>query len=632
MRPLSLDGESRSLAKFFYSPYLVPFLFLLFHYGVFTGIEGFSHDAGDGLAAFKFFSFPPRYWNWMENTGQPFWLDMAWFRVQDPLWWPLLALCKALPLGTLAAFHTFLLLRIAVLGVGIGLLFRDFGARGMARQLGVALALFGSFGANLFAQFGLFDLGFTFVFGLYFFRRRSWWALTAVFVSATQSYTALLLFPFALVAALRYHRVLRAHWREVGTGLVVVSLAAASSFVAVREEGLLPILRSLRYHSTVDETGRNLTRGSDFGKSVFDKAALDSTKTCHTEKFCSESSWSWLVDLFSPKQDGKHYASYLTVTGLLAALLGLILMPWRGRVAVGVFALLSFLLSLGSKTPLWGLTQTLFPFLYVVRHTHHLMSLTVLALCFAAAMALTQIPNRRLVAFLALVAVLELFAFDRWTAFRVRTEPSTALKELVRTPLPQTFMTREFRPAFRHPSPRSGWATLSGIPTALENAPEGNQPRHFGAVTSFYWESYVRARLSKKEPDLRRAFGVRPNPVVSVSPGMVPVPLNWIGENLEAEIASGTSAYFSVPFDAVAEVRVNGQTAAFEKAQGFGVSVPLGNGPHKVELIPKLGTRNAVFGLFYGSYCLWFAWAFAQGFLSARARTMPEKNGLLAMT
>lgn len=609
--PLVLDGDSKALSRLLSWPFLVPLLFLLFHHGVFRGVVAFSHDAGDGLAAYKFFSFPPRYWNWLENTGQPFWLDMAWFRLQDPLWWPLLALCKALPFGTFTGFQVFLLVRIAILGVGIALLFERLGARGVAKQLGVAMALFGSVGANLFAQFGLFDLAFTFVFGLYFLLRGSWPGFAVVLISATQSYLLLLLFPFLLIAALALRRKL---WRaEVLVTVAVVSLALGSTLVAVRQTGLLPILRTLRYHSVVDETGRNLTKGSDFGRNVFDTAALANRETCHEAKFCSESSWSWLGDLFKPSQSGAHYTSYLTVTGLLLAWIGFCLVPWRGRAIVASFAGFSFLLSLGSKTPLWGSLQAAFPFLHYVRHTHHLMSLSVLALILAASVALTQISRRALLVALGGLIVLELAAFEHWTGYRARTEPPEALKAVVDAPRKESFVSRRWRPTARFPSPRSGWATLTGTPAALENAPlakSQGEARHFGAVTSFYWESYVRARLGRG--DLKKTFGVEPSPVVAVSTGPVPA-VNVEGDRLRVRINLNQpeSAYFAVPFDAVAKLEVNGKAASFVKAQGFGVSVPLEAGPSEVVLTPKLGTRNAVFALFYGSYFLWLLWFFS---------------------
>lgn len=456
------------------SSFFVPFLFVLANWQIWLGTHSFHHDTGDGLAAFKFASFVPRYWNWFESAGQPYWLDVALFRLHDPLAWLLLAPLKALPFTPLVAFGLFILLRIAILGVGVSLLMKALGFSWKIRQLGVALTLFGSIGSGTFEQLGMLDISLPFVYlswcCLRFAQtkgRRFLAGIGLVVVHCSFGYHLLMLVPVAaavlLTGTFAFRRELWTFFGDLAgakLSLAIVAasilLAGASAALSSRQEGFVPILRNTEYSSSMDREGNNLSPTVYRGINLFDSSRLSTANLkCHVNAFCGEYSAKYLsifaVLLPGEIQPWGELTGFLGRMALLLALFGIVFGRRPLNVVATVMVISTFGLSLGGQFPLWPISQKLFPPLAMVRHTHFYLSLIVLSLVVLSCLGMEALKRRPIPKTIAIVVLLAGMAWTYLTTehlpFFIGPGAWPLTAALLGAGVPMLFVLKGTRPA-----------------------------------------------------------------------------------------------------------------------------------------------------------------------------------------
>ena len=543
------------MARFFRSKYFVPALFFLLNWKIWLGTHGFVHDTGDGIAAFKFASFLPKYWNWFEAAGQPYWYDLA--RLQDPVSWLLIFPLKLLPLGTFTAYGIFILLRICVLGVGIGLLVDSLGFNWRARNLGVFVALFGSLAAGIYEQIGMLDLALPFVFiswclirlaqtdkGVYLA------GIGVVLIHGSIGYHLVMLTPGLLIAGIgaaiffrpQFFSLFRALKRRalglatlaVGTGFLFASLLATT-----HENGLLPMTRNMHYNSVLDVHGKNLNGGVYGGRNIFDTTRFATANSdCHKSMQCSEYYPEYLITLFTSSAAGFPIGNeFILFIGRVALLLGLLaLFGARRKLCYVLWAEvgMAFLLSLGTQTFVWPLAQRAFPLMGYVRHTHFFSGFMVLGLiglfCIGYEFIESRVPSLRKM--LVTLIIFEGLLFHFRQGVPAQMSLPQGLKALVSPSLPAEIVSREVRAFNPYAIPQTSAGTAYGRPTALEpvKSDAWRPPRvgelddfdirWMGFVTPFMLKHTVKTRLflSSNPEAFKRAFGVRPYSVLSLHP------------------------------------------------------------------------------------------------------------------
>lgn len=663
----------------------VPVLFCLLNWKIWSGTHGFIHDTGDGIGAFKFASLLPKYWNWFEAGGQPYWYDLA--RLQDPVSWLLLAPLKLLPLETFTAYGIFILLRIGVLGVGVSLLVASLGFRWRVRQLATGLVLFGSLGASIYEQIGMLDLMLPFVFSLWCLVRLAQTnrgiflaGIGILVVHCSIGYHLVMLTPLLALLGigtflfyrpqlLGLARALKQRPLGLATLAAGTILLFLSVLTATQEPGLLPMTRNLRYNSLVSENGTNLNHDVYGGRNLFDTARLQTgTEECHKSMHCSEYYVDYLTSFFAPDTRGNpisvEFTAFIGRSALLIALAGLFLGRRKLGWLFGLTAGFSFLLSLGTQTFVWPLTQRLFPLLGYVRHTHFYVCLFTLSLVGLFCVGAEWLEKkRRAFSWIAIVLIGEVLFFHFRQGVTVQMPLPSALRALVNAPLPDRMVEREARAFNPFTLPQTSVGSAYGRPTALEpvnvatSRPARDKGldtfdiRFLGFVTPFMLRHTLRARLVlSEEPEaFKRAFGVRPYSILSLHPWksvryrdpndpaelskmaagenhasklLLPfaqkaemkepsaefgIPIRIAGESLFATTHSLTPrlAYLAVPSSHIADILLDGNKAEFFKANIFGVALPLPAGAHTLEIKPNLETARAVFRYFYlGSFLL----------------------------
>jgi len=690
------------MRKLFSSPFFVPFIYFALNWRIWSGSHSFAHDTGDGIAAFKFSSFVPKYWNWFEAGGQPYWYDLA--RLQDPVSWLLLAPLRLLPIDPFTAYGNFMLLRMALCGLGFALLLRALGFSDRTRQLGVFVVLFGSVGASFYQQVGMLDLLFPFVFSL--------WCLIRLVQTNRGAYLAGLGI-LAVHGALGYHlvmllpilaglgvgmffffrdslfslgRTLKRHALGLATLAVGLSLLIASLFTMTGERGFLPMTRNLRYNTLVDVHGNNLNRDVYTGQNILDTGRFaTSSEECHKSMHCSEYYADYLPTFLDPSLTALplsvEFLAFIGRLALVIAILGL----FRGRKKLGwllgLGALGTFVLALGTQTPVWPVTQKIFPFLGYVRHTHFYISLMVLFLIGLFCVGLESLDNKkgwlRGIAFVTVVEIL-LFHFRFARPSLLPIDP--AQRALVATPLPDVITAREARAFNPFSLPQTSVGTAYGRPTAMEPVNQKTQRpkresdldsfdiRFLGYPTPFMLRHTLRTRLllSENPEAFKRAFGVKPYSILSLhpwsslkymdphsapdlarlaagenevallmrnakpksteeSPAKYGIPLRIREEALTATFDAETPsvAYLSVPHPNIASVTLDGAPAEFYKANLFGLALSVPAGRHVLVVTPDLSVARKVFFFFYSGAFVLFLYLTLE-IRRRRTRPLPE--------
>lgn len=552
------------LSRALRSVYLIPVLFFLLNWPIWLGTHSFSHDAGDGLAAFKFWELAPRYWNWLESAGQPFWLDMGFFRLQDPLTWPLLIPLKLSPLNPLTAFGIFVLIRLCAVGLGAALLAQALGFDWKARQLAAFLTLFGSIGASAYEQLGTIDIALPFLFlgwlAIRFTQTRRGKFLAGaglVVLHGAFSYHLVLLLPVFLVlglgillfyraALVAFLGALREHWKGALWMTVGIALAFSSVYSATKQRDFLPVLRNMTYNGFVDENGTNLSHNMYKGTNLLNADRMEiGNAGCNQTMHCSQYSLTYLTTFLSPRPifpepPWAEYFGFIGRLALVVVLAGLVLGRSKLTTILGTAMGLTFILSLGTKTPFWGLLQSLLPPMMFVRHTHFYLTIWVLMALGLFCIGLERLGARlcasksgHLIFGLVTAVIIIEGLYFHFTIGRMLKQPVSGQQlRLVASPLPTQLETRVFRFPKSFPTPRSTLATAYGYPAALESLKEsfirnsGAEAVDFvdirlmGYPTPFILKHTLSSRLllSPNGEAFKRAFGVFPHGVVSVYP------------------------------------------------------------------------------------------------------------------
>lgn len=401
------------LTRLFETTWWVPLLYLVLNHHAVRGHVVFYHDTRDGLAAFKFAllspTLIPAYWNWLDMTGVPFWLDMGWFRVQDPLMWLPLLVLKALPFGIEHKFNLYMLFRIFLLGVGLGLLFKEFRFQTFVRNACVAMVLFGGLGQVFFPSVGMLDttFGLTFLlyFGIRFFKtRNALFALlwSAFFVHATLSYHILYIICVLGITFLLSLGFIRGATKEVFealksnvASLVVVAMicgaSLASVFLATKQKNLTPILRNIPFNSTVSPDGICMTPGLQYGNSIYSwENMTHKSSECGTDFYCAELSPSDLMSLVRYERVWETNC-FITFLGLISVLVGVFFVRTRLFWLTLTMTVFSLLCGLGHHTPFYPFFQGVLPIPGWVRHTEFFTPFFVVGLILMAGQALTHL-------------------------------------------------------------------------------------------------------------------------------------------------------------------------------------------------------------------------------------------------
>ena len=563
MSPLIVNYLRKSIQKFVDSISFIPAVFFLLNLPLCLGLRTFTHDTGDGIAAFKFWTLSPQYWNWFESGGQPFWHDLSTFRLHDPLHWPLLLLLKSLPIPTLASFNLFILFRISLIGVGIELLNGALGFSKRTGQLIAFIALFSGLGASIYEQLGMHDIVFPFLFFLWASLKlhqtqqtKYIIALGLVSLHCSMSYHIFYLIPiffavFIVCAILKprelkfFSLTLKSHYRGIITISFATLLALFSMKIATTDPNLLPVLRNMTYGSFVNSSGENITSGFYRGRNLLKQSQLKvSPDECNRTMHCSFYKLNYLKSFLtgSPAFPGiisAEYSGYLGRITLVVALIGLFTSGFLKNVML-VNLVLSLVLSLGNQTPLWSFVQRVFPPLSYTRHTHFylaIFSITILGLFAIGFERLRNNPfpkRKTVLCLLSLGIITEGLLYHFTEGFRIQEVTLSGQNELISKPLPEFLTSREFRLSYPASVPRSGAATTFSTPSALESVLYGfgRPPRikdgeldfvdiqTIGFVTPFLLKHTFSSRLllSTNPNAFKRAFGVFPYGVFTLYP------------------------------------------------------------------------------------------------------------------
>lgn len=585
------------------SHFFVPVIFFLLNWKVWLGTRGFVHDTGDQIGAFKFASFIPKYWNWFESGGQPYWYDLA--RLHDPFSWLAMVILKALPIDTYAAYGIFVLLRIMALGVGISLLVNSLGFSWRVRQLATFLALFASLAASIYIQSGMLDIAFPFVMILYCLIRLAQTdrgvylaGIGLVILHCSLAYSLVMLPPVFLMlgiaTAILYPSSMLALGRAlkkrvlgiatIGFGTAILSF---STLTATNEAGFLPMTRNVHYNSPVDINGTNLSRDEYGRRNIYDTSPLAAASNhCFKTMRCTEYYADYLVSFLRPDTSGNpitaEFVGFIGRAALLISLLGLFL---GRRKLAWIFAsalVTSLFLSFGTQYAAWPLAQRVFPFLEYARHTHFYLSLVVVSLLGLFCVGFEAIEKRRadLARLAAMIVIAEGFWFHFAKAVPVQEPVDPELRDLVAQPLPDKIVTRAARFLNPFTLPQTSVATSYGHPNALEpvyfkldRPPRAGDLdtydiRYLGYVLPFMLKHTMRARLLLSEDPVafKRAFGVAPFSILSLHPwqtvryrepdGEITLPDIASGVNLVAkglasvapkEVSPGATASYGIP-------------------------------------------------------------------------------------
>lgn len=524
------------------SVWLVPLLFLVLNYNVVLGRSVFSHDTADGLAAFKFVllgkSFFPPYWNWLDVTGLPFWLDMGWFRAQDPLMWLPMTLLRRLPLRVEHAFNLFLLVRMVMVGFGLALLFREFRFSPFLRNACVGMVLFGGLGHVFFRSVGMLDTIFGMVFllfwGIRFLRtEKAGYAVLwgFFFVHSTLSYHiifTMLVLGFTLLLWCLFNpaflkslgAIVLRNSPVLAVVLVMVVSSLASVLAATKQQGIVPLLRSTVMGSTVSSDGFALSPKLIKGNNILSRDRLSQKiSDCGVSMNCAVLTQADLETLV--KYEPREANAYITYGGLFAAVASLFFLRTPLFWVTCGATLFSLLCGLGMQTPFYPALQIVIPVTQWVRHTEFFLPIFVLGLVLMAGQfgmwlqarleKLSWLP----MLFLALVLT-EGFVYHHKvgkTYLRDFNTKSPVSQELI-----FTFSTRAYR-VHRQWMPRWFEGVLTGRATALEGSTKfrtaSDDILRFQNIPSFVGTDYLKARLdySSDLDALKVVFGIIPQPV-----------------------------------------------------------------------------------------------------------------------
>lgn len=620
--------------KWLRSPFLIPVLFLLYHYKLWTGVQTLAADTGDGIGAFKFFSILPYYWNWYEAAGQPYWTEMAIYRLQDPLMWPFVLFVKVLPVNPLIQFNLFILLRMGLLGVGFYYLLKTLKCRDFSAQLGTLIAMFGSAIPIMFRSIGALDLLTGFVglmlFGLKFIqtgKRVYGFLVLLVLLHESITYHILYLVPIALVLLPTYWKHLLPYKKQILIGALIFGAALSAEFLAVKDPSLLPALRSMRYGTWVDAKGKVVQKEVGVGESVLSSDNLKAVaEDCGTRFSCRYYSVN-LLKTFLLSDSAWSLTGYISFAGIGLLLISfLFIKRWDFRM-LHTIGILTFVLSLGGATPLWGFLQKILPVLGFVRHTGFYFHLFVLVLCCLSALALNEFQDRMskgMRPVLFLIVFVDLLAFQRLYVAGFLNFAKEGQLEKIDSRASERFESRILRVYNPYLIPRSSAATVYGTPSVLEpifvqdqitedHLKRGEHPRHFGFITLFISKpmAQLRVKLGNDLNAFKERVGVTPFGVLtSTNERREPRTLEIKGENLISSftVARPTTMYLAVPFETIHSITVNGKPTPFTSSEGgYGVLFSSDEGPNSVEIEPKLGRRNLIYSLYYGAY-FFFLW------------------------
>lgn len=608
-------------------------IFFLLNWPLWQGRAHFVGDTGDGIAAFKFLSLPVRYWNWIEAAGQPFWMDLAIFRLQDPLVWLFAFPLKWLPLATLTAFQIFILVEFCAFGLGVDLLARSLGLRARTAQVTAFLALFGGLGAGMYHQFGMFYVALPFVYGLWCAvrlaqtgRGRYLAGAGLVLIYGSLSYHLLMLAPFFAGLAAWQFRPLWRGLRENLAGLAIVLLGALlatfSAYTALHHPGQIPALRNTFYMTLLDERGNKEADQYYAAGNLFEASLLSEAEACRTTAACATYDPARLLTFLLPgRAETGEAIGFIGRIGILLAIFGAVAARRRRlpRACLAVFAG-ALLLSAGHRGWLWPIVQSVLPGFFLIRHTHFYLAILSLAAIGLAGVGLETISDRRARALLLGLILAEGLQFHFAFTLPHAVPTAAVQREMISEPLITELTSRELRAYNPFQAPRTAVGTALGIPTAIEAIDRASSAfiakdkeiRVLGFITPFVLAETLRARLtlSSRREDFGRAFGVKPYGVLSgvtMADGVNPR-VTIVGNNLVSTLVSKTEtrAYLAIPYGQIATIDIDGAAVPFKKERGFGLAFTVPPGAHTLTVKPEGATAFQVLALYYsGAFLIW---------------------------
>ena len=603
------------------------------NYRLVLGRHTVAFDTGDGLASFRFFKLPIPYWNWFEGAGQPFWTELAVYRMQDPLMWPLILLAKNLSPDLIIQFNLYVLFRISLLSVGIYYLFRALNLSRMATQMGTIVATMGSTVSMALYSIGILDLLSAFVgislFGLLYLQHQSRGfliLLTLMCLHASITYHIVYLLPLFLGVALIFREqrigvfeLLRRDFKWILRSVLLIAARLGAQWLAVTDRHLVPLLRSIFYNTEVDAAGKILSAdGVGHGRSIFENSLKTPVEACGKLFHCAPHTFQHLKTFL---HQGVFWSrtGFVTVVGLLLLLYSLSLFRERRIRVVWGLTLFCFALSLGHHFPFWSLAQSLLPPLQFLRHTGFYVSLYTLFLCLLIAYAWERQKHFR---WLMVVLMLgELAYFNRYQMGRFLEFTTPTQHAELNTLHADTFKFRKFRLLNGYGAPRSSLGTAFGIPTVAEplfvqdlhvtqtHQDRSDNPRFFGNINLFQSRPTTIARVHLDKETLSQAAGVFPYPLLTSNGDAYAV--RFHGDSVEATLEVSTAREFYAAFssEVLDQVLLNDRLLTFSSAQQFGVTFDVPPGIHTLRLVPQLGRRNAIYALYYGAYGTTLLWA-----------------------
>jgi len=394
------------------SRWFIVFIFCLIQWRILGGLETYTHDTVDSLGIFKFFlqqkSWFPSYWNWLENSGQPFWIEISSNRSANFLFWPLLSSIFKISGNVIIVENYFFISRVIVIGLFFSWILDDLKVHPLARQIALASFFLLSPGTLYFRELGMMDVAFGFTSILFFTLR---YFLTGnkiyLFLSGLAQVDSFLSYHFLtnysvffiillLVGCLYPGLFKKLLWDRIKKDYIAVSIvaialtcAAVSAFISTKEIDFLPVLRRAMYLSAVNDKGVIVKDPRQV--SIFDDSLTNSAEDCKTLSRCAVTSFSSLRYFLQIKH-AESYALYIGTFALILFIGGIGYCCFRPRrdlfFSISLLVILAFF-AMGYNTPIYPLAQkVIFPLAFI-RHSLIFNTLFVLVALWIGAQMLT---------------------------------------------------------------------------------------------------------------------------------------------------------------------------------------------------------------------------------------------------